>query len=213
MSAAEKLPPPEDPNVGRRLGLEAWMDLCETTGVPYERTGGVVTRPPEGMSGAAPEHNFAKDDFANRLQGFLEAAGDECSSFSSDQAVHIEAYNKDVYPDASAFCGRPEYLIDGGKKALVNPCLIVEVWSPSTKAYDSTDKFRMYQSLDSLREYVLIDPRPAFVSRFRRQETGWLMTPFSSLDDVLDLESVGVSVPLADIYRRVMLFGDSDAGE
>ena len=202
--------PPAATAVGRRVSFAEYMDLCEADGLRYERHDGVIVLPPEGMSGGSPEHGFVKGDGYRAIANAVESAGRKCGVFDSDQAVHIEFVDRDVFPDASAFCGTPEFFEDAGRKALVNPCLVVEVLSPSTRGYDLGRKFTWYRSLESLQEYVVVEPEPYFVQRFRRQTTGWLMEAFASADDRVSLESVGVSVRVGDFYAQtIAFFGDT----
>ena len=142
MSADEKLDPPDaDPNVGRRMGMEEFLDLCETTGRRYERHRGVVDRPPEGMSGARVGHNKVADDIQNVLHNAFRARGDDCSSYRADQCVRSEAVDKDCYPDVVAHCGPGEFVDRTEDRVLTNPCLVVEVLSQSTGRYDHDGKF------------------------------------------------------------------------
>ena len=205
MSAAERLEQPADSNVGLRLGMVEWLDLCERTGVKYERHGGVVVAPPEGMSGARRNHNVAAGDVEGELRDLFKGRGEDCTVFRSDQAVRSEAMSKDVYPDVSAVCGEERFVDPTGDRVLANPCLIVEVLSPSTRNYDRGDKFDVYRSIPSVAEYVMIDSTKVEVILFRRQETGWVMLPYTSPEDVVKLESVRAELTLADIYRRVRL--------
>jgi len=84
--------------------------------------------------------------------------------------------------------------------------LIVEVLSPSTEAYDRGKKFEFYRTIDSLKEYVLIDQARMYVERHRPLGLGrWEMTAFEAPEDVLSLTSVGVDVTLAAIYEQIEL--------
>lgn len=203
MSAAPKHITPDDPNVGRRMTAEEWLDLCEATGIKYERHNGVVVRPPEGMSGARRDHNRAAGATLAYLDRVFAEAGDVCEVFTSDQAVHCEALNKDVYPDVSAVCGEQRFVDKDEDRLLANPSLVIEVQSESTTAYDHTDKLEIYAAIPSVREYVLIDPHRVRAELLRRQEAGWNMQVFTSLKDEVDLASVGVRLPLKAVYRRI----------
>ena len=86
---------------------------------------------------------------------------------------------------------------------LLNPILVVEVLSPSTEAYDKGEKFRCYQELASLQEYILVSQDRVRVEQYRLLKTQWGQTEFRALEDVLPLASIGCELPLQDIYRRV----------
>lgn len=80
---------------------------------------------------------------------------------------------------------------------------MIEVLSPSTGAYDKGEKFRHYQELASLQEYILVSQDTVRIEHYRLAKTQWVQTEFRSPDDVLSLASIGCELPLQDIYRRV----------
>ncbi|MDJ0618054.1 MAG: Uma2 family endonuclease [Calothrix sp. MO_192.B10] len=83
------------------------------------------------------------------------------------------------------------------------PCLIVEVLSPSTEAFDRGKKFTRYRQLSTLKEYVLIQSTEMSVDCFRLNEQGlWVYYPYIA-EDTLTLESVGFSIPVESLYRQV----------
>ena len=65
------------------------------------------------------------------------------------------------------------------------------------------EKFKHYQQLTSLREYILVSQDEVGVERYRRQGTEWQPTEFRSLEGVLSLTSIDCELSLDDIYRRV----------
>jgi len=84
--------------------------------------------------------------------------------------------------------------------ALQQPVLIVDVLSPSTAAFDRGAKFAHYRLLDSLQEYMLIDPDTAQVEVFRRNAANrWELYPSASADAVVELASVGWQRVVADV--------------
>jgi Uma2 family endonuclease len=107
-----------------------------------------------------------------------------------------------VYADAMIFDGKPQLNGDRKDEAL-NPLLIVEVLSPSTEEYDRTDKFRMYRSIPSFCEYLLIRQNKVFVERYSKQENVWTYSDFDGLDQSILLESVNIELAIAEIYRDI----------
>ena len=125
-----------------------------------------------------------------------------CRAHTSDMRVRTVTRHY-TYPDTSAVCGEPQYL-DERQDTLLNPSLIVEVLSPSTEAYDRGKKFELYQSIPSLREYLLLASDRVHADLYVPQATGlWLLSSAGELDDVLTMESVGCSLKLADLYEKV----------
>src|SRR5947208_8655191 len=92
------------------------------------------------------------------------------------------------------------------KDTLLNPTLIVEVLSKSTKANDRGFKFAQYRKLESLRGYVLVSQREPRVETFDRQADGrWVLTESVGMDAVCRMESLDCQILLSDIYDRVTL--------
>ncbi|MBZ5712612.1 Uma2 family endonuclease [Nannocystis pusilla] len=84
------------------------------------------------------------------------------------------------------------------------PVLLVEVLSPSTQAIDRNRKLPDYRQMPSVQEIVLVDSEQMHVELYRRFEgTRWLSEILRDPADVLHLDSVGLDLPLADLYRRV----------
>jgi Uma2 family endonuclease len=81
-----------------------------------------------------------------------------------------------------------------------DPVLIAEVLSPRTQRYDRGDKRLAYQSLPTLREYLLISQDEPRVEVLRRSDGGWEHAVIANADGVVRLESVGLELPFADLY-------------
>jgi Uma2 family endonuclease len=122
---------------------------------------------------------------------------------NSDLRLWIPEYKRGVYPDVMVFDGEPQLNSDRLDEVL-NPTLIVEVLSPSTADYDRQNKFRMYRSIGSFSEYLLVEQDEPFVERYSKQAQGWLLSDFNGLEQSISLDSVGVELPMAEIYRGVV---------
>ena len=109
-----------------------------------------------------------------------------------------------TYPDVSVVCGEAEEIGEGDETTLLNPILIVEVLSDSTRRYDRGQKFENYRTIASLREYVLIEQDRPFVElRQRVAANEWKTSSVEGLAQSAHLASIGVDLPLAHIYKRV----------
>lgn len=152
------------------------------------------------MAGASMEHV--------RLVRNLTVALDQrfgngpCEVYPTDLRVAISAANAYVYPDLAVVCGRPQFL-DERFDVLVNPTLIVEVLSPSTERSDRQAKSKAYWALPSVREYVLVAQDRARVEVYRRAGAEPAVV-CSALDGQVEMESLGLAIPMAEIYRRVI---------
>ncbi len=154
------------------------------------------------MAGASPPHNYVKDNLNGEL--YLRLRGTPCRTASSDQRVRVPS-GLYTYPDIVVVCGRPEYdPLD--PNTLANPAVVVEVLSPGTETYDRGVKLRHYQRIESLREVVLASQDRMLVEVYARQPDGrWLHTAFDDPAGELEVPSLAVRVPLADVYRGVEL--------
>jgi Uma2 family endonuclease len=153
------------------------------------------------MSGAAEPHNLILPNVVVQIHPQLRTK--DCRTYSNDMRVRVSATGLYTYPDMVVVCGVPQFL-DARRDTLLNPTLIVEVLSPSTEAYDRGRKFELYQSLDSLQQYLLVASEWVHADLFTRQPGGeWLLKAAASLDDAIDLNSIGCRVSLRDCYERV----------
>lgn len=160
------------------------------------------------MGGASPRHVLITGNTAREFGNQLKNTN--CQVYSADLRIQAEAKNAYYYPDVAVVCGRPEYL-DGKKDTVTNPLIIVEVLSPATRSYDRGDKFASYRQLASLREYILIAQDTCHVEHFVRKEGGWEFTEIEDCQGNLVVPTLGISIPLAEIYAKVELL-EADAG-
>ena len=157
---------------------------------------------PTFKAGASPAHY----GLSSRLVGWLfnQLTGG-CKAFASDARVHIPITRAYAYPDIVIVCGKPEYVDpEAAIPSLTNPTVIIEILSESTAGYDRMGKFMRYRSIETLREYVLIDSRQLAVEVFTRHESGWNYAPANEPTDALLLASVGVSLGLSELYAGIL---------
>jgi len=87
---------------------------------------------------------------------------------------------------------------------LLNPVLIIEILSLSTKMYDRTRKWEQYQSIESLQEYLLISSDRTHADLYSRQQNGrWMFSSASRIEDTLEIPSLGCALKLSAIYDQV----------
>ena len=117
--------------------------------------------------------------------------------------IHIPEFNHVVYPDAVVVCEEVKYHTDR-KDVILNPLLIVEVLSPSTKDYDRSLKFYKYKTLPSFKEYVLVSQeKPWVCASFREKPNVWVDSFAEGLGQGISLASIDCEIPLSKIYEGV----------
>lgn len=108
------------------------------------------------------------------------------------------------YPDITIVCGAEQYH-DTRRDVLLNPIALVEVLSPSSAVFDRGEKFRLYQELDSLRDYLLISQDTPRIEHHARQENGaWAWTIATGLNAEITLSAIPVTLSLAGVYARIV---------
>lgn len=155
------------------------------------------------MPGARAAHSAIN---ANVIAALITGLrGRPCSVFTSDLRVHIPANSLYTYPDASIVCGKAE-MLDNEFDTLLNPLLLVEVLSDSTEEYDRNAKFRLYRSIPSLREYVLVSQYEHVVaSYFLNDRKEWIYTDAEDMESSLYLASLDITLSFADVYANCEL--------
>jgi Uma2 family endonuclease len=171
------------------IGIDEYLDGELSSDIKHEYIEGSVY----AMSGASRNHERIALNIAAEFRARLR--GQPCEPFSSDLKVKVG--NHFFYPDAMVVCDEPqphEYYTEA-------PVLIVEVLSKSTRRMDETLKRRLYQTLPSLQEYVLIEQDIVDVEVCRRSQ-GWVSNHYFLGDEVF-FECVNLTLSVADIYARV----------
>ena len=157
------------------------------------------------MSGGTYTHSQIIVNVGGELRSRLKGKG--CTTLESNMRVRIPRKAKYYYPDLPVVCGSPEFDPAGpAETTLLNPRLIVEVLSDSTEAFDRGAKFTDYREIESLREYVLVSQHAPLVEVYLRQDDGtWRFQPSAGLAATARLQSIGIELPLAEVYAGVTL--------
>jgi Uma2 family endonuclease len=151
------------------------------------------------MSGATVRHNVIADSLLFAFLAHLR--GSPCAAFSSSMKVRLKINRDDIfyYPDVMVACGAQNM----DSHYVENPKLIVEVLSPSTEKIDRREKALNYRQIASLEEYVLVAQRTCEVTLYRRSKD-WKPIVLTELEAVAEFSSIELSLPVAQIYERVL---------
>jgi Uma2 family endonuclease len=153
------------------------------------------------MTGGTPTHNKLNSNLNALLWFGLK--GKPYDLFITDQRLWIPERNIYTYPDVMVI-PRPISLQPGRKDTVMNPVLIVEVLSDSTKDYDRGDKFAAYRTIPTVQEYLLIEQSQAHVEQYAKQSVNqWLFTEYNGQDMRVALASIPIEIALMDLYENV----------
>lgn len=182
------------------LSPEEYLAWEETQPVRHEYVDGQVY----AMTGVSKNHARITKNISFQLERHLFDS--VCEPYVTDVKVEVKTHHtRYYYPDVIVTCEAgnedPEdpYLI-------VQPILIVEVLSPRTKRTDKVEKFNAYQHIAGLLECVIVAQDQMRVEVYRHQKAGdvWQGEVFTEPEQEVTFQSVGLSLSLATIYRRVI---------
>lgn len=155
------------------------------------------------MAGASPEHALIVTNLAGELRQQLK--GRPCNVYSSDLRLRVSPTGLYTYPDVMVVCGSPIFA-DDQRDTLLNPTLIIEVLSESTKDYDRGRKFQHYRTLLSTGEYLTVAQDSVHIEQWTRQpDQRWILTEADNIAARISLASVGVELALSEVYDKVIL--------
>ncbi|MBD1921946.1 Uma2 family endonuclease [Microcoleus sp. FACHB-831] len=177
------------------VSVEDYLEGERVSPIKHEYRRGQVY----AMGGAKKPHVIIASNLVRRLGNHLNDSN--CVVLSSDIKVRIEAADCFYYPDVTVTCDERERT--STEDFILYPSLVIEVLSNSTAAFDRGEKFADYQTLETLREYVLVSQSEMKVECFRLNEEGkWVSETYVSGDEVY-LASVDFRCPISSIYQKV----------
>ncbi len=176
------------------LSPEEYLEWEEKQPIRHEYINGE----PYAMTGGTIFHNDITINLTAALKSHLRGRG--CKVQMTDVKLGMSEKGNFFYPDIMVTCDerdRKERLI------IYHPCLIIEVLSPSTEAFDRGEKFKFYPQIDTLQEYVLIDSQKISIEVFRLNDQGrWELHPYQETEEIT-FSSIQFSCPLSLIYEDI----------
>ena len=183
------------------LTPQDYLDWEQQQPLRYEYLNGQVL----AMTGGTLAHNDIAVNLTTALRTFLRGSG--CKVRMADAKVQLSESGPYFYPDVVASCDERDRM---AKSFIRFPVLIIEVLSPSTATFDRGDKFKFYQQLSSLQEYILIDSEKMAVDVFERSSGNrWELRRYPEIplgvnaQESITLNSLAFSCSLASIYDEV----------
>ena len=171
-----------------------YLEFIEHSPLRYEYVNGVV----HAMSPGSFSHARVAMRLLDPVQAHLR--GGPCEAFSSIAGLQIRSATDEInyIPDFMVACN-PEISDD---KWICNPKLVGEVISPSTRHIDTREKATNYRRVPSVDEILLLEQSQPKITIFRRAEK-WRPQIYCGTEAVLELPSISLSVPLAQIYAGI----------
>lgn len=176
--------------------LEEYLDLDFETDAKYEFFDGKLVE----ISGVHYRHALID---GNILSIFYKQLSEQFEYWIGSMKIKVPALPPYRYPNFSISPRKAKFVTNGKHQCLVNPILIGEIYSPETKNYDCGEKFEAYKSIESFREYVLVDQEQMFVTLYTQYDKEiWFQSEYKE-GDTLRLESVEFDLSVNEIYQGV----------
>jgi Uma2 family endonuclease len=153
------------------------------------------------MTGGSINHIRIVSNLTAELN--VQLRGRRCDVLPTEMKIRLQESRKFFYPDVTVVCGEPQFH-DNRRDIILNPDLLIEVLSPSTEAFDRGAKFRAYQTIESLKEYLLVSQEKPLVEQYIRNGEGkWTYSAAEGLESSLALPSIECTLNLSAVYDKV----------
>jgi Uma2 family endonuclease len=171
------------------------LELASETRAEY-RNGAIIS-----MTGGTPDHNELAINLASLIKSALR--GKPYRIFGSDQRLWVPNRNLYTYPDVMV-AEKPLQLQTRRTDTVINPCFIAEVLSKSTQDYDHGEKFSAYRTIDSFREYLLIDQYSIHIEHYVKTAVNqWLLSEYNDPNIILSLNAFEAQIEIAMLYENI----------
>ena len=160
------------------------------------------------MAGGTTAHSIICLNIGGELRERLKWR--DCIAHDGNMRIRTAPAGLYSYADAVVSCGEAQVEND----TLLNPIVIAEVLSKSIASYDRGVKFELYRKIPSFCEYLIVAQDRPYVEHHTREHVGskvWIMREYTSLEDIVTLETINVQLPLADVYAKVSFSTGADA--
>lgn len=152
------------------------------------------------MAGASEEHSALAAEVLRVLGNTL---GDRpCRVHTSDLRIYVEAVGLATFPDGAVICGTLEQHAGSPNATALNPLVLLEVTSDSSEEYDSEDKVRYYETIPSLRDYIIVSHRERRITVYGRSDGGSFTRRTATAGGSVAVASLNTSLVVDDIYRQ-----------
>ncbi len=179
--APRRIPPPT---------VEEFLEMEEASPTKHEYVAGELY----ALSGATQRHNQIAMNISAQLWAAAADAG--CRVYGSDMRLRI-GNDAVYYPDVQVDCDPA----DSEPLFTMNPCVVVEVLSPSTSSIDLREKLMVYQRIKSLRAYMIVfQDEPRVIRHYRAEGDAWFVA-LHFADSTVPFPCLEIELTVAQIYR------------
>ena len=180
----------------QRMTLDEFLHWDDGTDTRYELIDGF----PVAMAPPAEAHRILAVRLVSRIDAKL-ASRRPCNAQFEPRVVRPDRANSYYVPDIAVTCGPNE----PGRKAIVDPILVVEILSPSTERSDRRVQLPAYQMIESVREIMLIDADNHHAELYRRKNNHWGIELIRGAEATHFLNSVDLRISMSELYQGIAI--------
>lgn len=171
----------------RRMTADEFIPwaMQQPKGQRYELADGEII----AMAAERVIHVRSKFRIARQLHAAVDAAGLQCETFIDGMAVRVDDHT--IYePDALVRCGPP---LGDNMVEILDPLIVVEVVSPSTRNIDAGIKLDDYFRIPSVVHYLIVRADKETIIHHRRDTNGLIATSIVR-DGNIQLDPPGIAL-------------------
>ncbi len=184
----------------QKISIDEYLEMENASSEKHEYYQGEIF----AISGAKVPHNIIATNLVVALT--IKLKGKSCRPFNSDQRIHVEANTLFTYPDISIICG-DIITRNNDDYNVLNPTVLIEFLSRSTKNYDRGEKFKLYRDIPTLREYVLVDSESIHIEIFRLNANNhWELEEYNKDAQTVLIQAINMPLSIEEIYEGTELF-------
>jgi Uma2 family endonuclease len=163
----------------------------------------LVDGEPRAMAPASATHGIIQARLAFLVTRHLETQTGSCVVVT-EPAIQprVRARSNMRVPDLAVTCSP----VEAGQIALPDPLLVIEILSPTNES-DTWENVWTYVSIPSVQEVLVLRSASIAADLLRRRTDGtWPDEPIQiGRGEILHLECIGLTCPLADLYTGTYL--------
>jgi Uma2 family endonuclease len=185
----------------RPMKLDEFLRWDDGTETHYELVGGFAV----AMAPPAEAHRILAMRLGSRIDAAL-ANRRPCNAQIEAGVIRPDRADTYFAADIAATCAPNE----PGRQAVNAPFLIVEILSPSTDRHDRRVKLPVYRLIETVQEILLIASDERYAELRRRSGAQWITEILRGGEGLLSLVSVGIEVPISELYEGIALAGAAE---
>jgi len=182
--------------------VEEYLNIERNSGKKSEYSNGKVL----ATNNSNRTHNLIVSNVTIAVGSRL--SGNKAEIYVSNMRVQINA-SRFSYPSVIVVSGEPSF-IDNKSDVLLNPTVVVEIYSKDTSFHDKTEKLESYLAMNSIREYLLVKEDEMRVEHYTKQNAKqWIYRIYNDRDEVVSIDALNCKVSMTEIYAQIK-FGQAE---